>query len=225
MHNYFNKNFILTLILSIIFFLPELFAEEKKTSCCGVISPAGNSLLKFLDESGVEHLWLAHLHVNWETGKPDKKADYKGPGKSTHCSAFAAAMAKRLNIYMLRPPEHGQILLANAQARWFGTHEGIQNGWKSLTNMQEAQKLANEGNFIVATFQSPNPKKPGHIAIIRPAEKTLEQLLLQGPDIIQAGSQNKLSWNVKAGFEHHKGAWPNNIKYFYHSLTKISEPR
>src|SRR5438445_12263218 len=72
-----------------------------------------------LRRMNVESLWLAHEHVNWETGEPDKGEDYTGPGRSTHCSAFAAAVGKRLGVYMLRPPEHGQILLANAQAAWF----------------------------------------------------------------------------------------------------------
>jgi len=47
----------------------------------------------------VESLWLAHEHVNWETGEPDKNADYAGPGRSMHCSAFAAAVGKKLGVY------------------------------------------------------------------------------------------------------------------------------
>src|ERR1700710_1307097 len=86
-----------------------------QASCCGPISAAGQRLLGVLDASNVESLWLAHEHVNWETGEPDKDADYEGPGKATHCSAFAAAIGKRVGVYMLRPPDHGQILLANAQ--------------------------------------------------------------------------------------------------------------
>jgi hypothetical protein len=69
--------------------------------------------LGVLDGMKVESLWLAREHVNWETGEPDKGQDYAGPGRSTHCSAFAAAVGERLGVYMLRPPEHGQILLAN----------------------------------------------------------------------------------------------------------------
>jgi len=36
------------------------------------------------------------------------------PGKHPHCNAFVAAAAKRLNIYILRPADHAQILLTNA---------------------------------------------------------------------------------------------------------------
>jgi len=201
-----------------------LLADEKliiKNSCCGSISSKGEFLLKKLNESDVESLWLTHQHVNWETGKPDKSVNYKGPGRKTHCSAFAAAMAKQFDIYMLRPPEHSQILLASAQIKWFKSSEGIQKGWKPVESTKEAQTLANEGNFVVASFESPGSKKAGHIVIIRPSEKSFELLNSQGPDVTQAGSTNKISWYVKAAFQYHKGAWPNGIKYYFHTIEKF----
>src|SRR5215831_2839573 len=94
--------------------LSPAFAAEP--SCCGPVTEPGKRLLGVLEGMNVETLWLSHQHINWETGEPDKGEDYTGPGRSTHCSAFAAAVGKRLGIYMLRPPEHGQILLASAQA-------------------------------------------------------------------------------------------------------------
>src|SRR5689334_10321305 len=80
--------------------------------CCGPITANGERLLTRLDASGVDHLWLPHVHVNWETGEPDSTR----PGRpaSTHCSAFAAAFAKQLGVYILRPPEHSPVLLASA---------------------------------------------------------------------------------------------------------------
>ena len=81
------------------------------------IAPDGVRLARFLDHSGVEHRWPAGVHIAWETGVPDGKPE-SGTGKHTHCSAFVAAEAKQLGIYILRPPEHGQILLANAQYEW-----------------------------------------------------------------------------------------------------------
>jgi hypothetical protein len=83
------------------------------------VAVQGRRLEAVLDGMNVEFLLLAHEHINWETGEPDKDADYAGPGRSTHRSAFAAAVGKKLGVYLLRPPEHGQILLANAQAEWF----------------------------------------------------------------------------------------------------------
>ena len=82
--------------------------------CCGPITPAGERLAQFLDDTGVDHLWQAGQRVNWETGEPIQV----GKQTSTHCSAFAAAVAERLGVYILRPPQHPQDLLANAQMGW-----------------------------------------------------------------------------------------------------------
>ena len=81
--------------------------------CCGTITPEGERLRQFLDQSDVEHLWQAAIHIIWDTGEPDPERPAGRPS-ATHCSAFVAAMAKRLDIYVLRPPEHSQALLANA---------------------------------------------------------------------------------------------------------------
>ena len=61
----------------------QVFAAEPY--CCGPVSPEGHRLEAVLDGMNVESLWLAHEHINWETGEPDKDADYAGPGRSTHC--------------------------------------------------------------------------------------------------------------------------------------------
>ena len=60
---------------------------------------------------GVESKWIAGEHVYWDTGLPTGVPE-TSPGKHTHCSAFVAAAAKNLGVYILRPPEHGQKLLA-----------------------------------------------------------------------------------------------------------------
>jgi len=90
------------------------------------IDANGVRLERFLDGTRVESLWPAGKHVSWETGIPDGKPEH-GDGKHTHCSVFVAAVAQRLGIYILRPPEHGQVLLANAQYEWLsgrGAREG-----------------------------------------------------------------------------------------------------
>ena len=107
-----------------------LQAEPEHVPCCGERTEAGDRLAAVLDGMDVESHWLAHEHVNWETGDPDKGADYEGPGNHTHCSAFAAAAAKKLGIYLLRPPEHGQVLLANAQSGWLESAAGRKSGWR-----------------------------------------------------------------------------------------------
>lgn len=163
----------------------------------------------------VESLWLAHEHVNWETGAPDRDGEYE-PGQSTHCSAFAAAAAKKLGVYMLRPPEHGQSLLASAQARWFRSQEGRDQGWRGARDAKKAQILANQGALVVVVYESPDDHKPGHIAIVRPSTKSSGELAEEGPEVIQAGQHNHNSTSVKNGFRSHPGAWPDGVLYYMH---------
>jgi hypothetical protein len=193
--------------------------EKQHTPCCGPVTPAGERLASTLDSMNVEFLWLAHEHVNWETGEPDKGAEDEGPGNHTHCSAFAAAAAKRLGVYLLRPPEHGQILLANAQADWLADEAGSKAGWRRVSNMLEAQRLANQGSLVLALYQNPNRHVPGHIAIVRPSQKSQGTFEENGPEIIQAGEHNHNKTNVRTGFENHPGAWPDGVLYYTHPVA------
>jgi hypothetical protein len=204
------------LILGSLFCFAFALSGTAEAPCCGPITPAGKRLLAVLDGMNVESLWLAQEHVNWETGEPDKDADYEGPGKSTHCSAFAAAVGKKLGVYMLRPPEHGQVLLASAQARWFHSQEGSAAGWRGARDAKEAQTLANKGAFVVVVYESPDAHKPGHIAIVRPSIKSSGELAEDGPEVIQAGQHNHNSTSVKNGFRSHAGAWPDGVRYYVH---------
>ena len=192
--------------------------EQDRVPCCGPITPAGERLALTLDSMNVESLWLAHEHVNWETGTPDRDADYEGPGNHSHCSAFAAAAAKRLGVYLLRPPEHGQVLLANAQADWLAGDAGARAGWRRVPAMIEAQRLANRGTLVLVLYRNPDRHVPGHIAIVRPSEKSARALEENGPEIIQAGEHNHNKTNVRIGFENHPGAWPDGVLYYAHDL-------
>lgn len=186
--------------------------------CCGPISPAGERLASLLDSMNVESLWLAHEHVNWETGEPDRGSNDEGPGNHTHCSAFAASASKRLGVYLLRPPEHGQQLLANAQAEWIAGPQGHKAGWRPVPDMHKAQHLANAGNLVLVLYQNPDQHVPGHIAIVRPSEKSARALEEDGPEVIQAGQHNHAKICVRIGFENHPGAWPNGVRYYMHPL-------
>ena len=217
----------LTLFASALAFAPS-YAQQAATaapapaataSCCGVITPEGHRLEALIDSMDVGHLWLAHEHVNWETGAPDESADYEGSGRSTHCSAFAAALGERLNVYMLRPPDHGQILLASAQAHWFHDEKAIEDGWKELLGKDHerwAQELANQGNLVVIVYESPDAHKPGHIVIVGPSEKSMDALHQDGPQIAQAGTHNHSSSVAAHSFTSHPGAWPDGVRYYWH---------
>jgi hypothetical protein len=185
--------------------------------CAGEISKAGERLAKDLDSMDVENLWLAKQYVNWETGKAlDKPVLDSKP--HTHCSAFVAAACKRLGVYILRPPEHKETLLANAQFDWL-SDKGAEHGWKRVHGPIEAQKMANEGFLVVASFKEKDATKSGHIAIVRPSKRGKQAIELDGPEVIQAGMYNHNSTTLKAGFKAHPSAWRDKqIRFYAHSL-------
>jgi hypothetical protein len=187
--------------------------------CCGPISAQGHRLEAVLDSMNVESLWLVHEHVNWETGKPDKTADYEGPGTATHCSAFAAAVGQRVGgVYLLRPPEHSQVQLANAQAEWFKNQQAREAGWRTVDGPKQAQTLANQGNLVVIVYVNPDPHKQGHVAIVRPAPRPQKLLDESGPLITQAGQKNYTRTSARVGFQAHPGAWPAGVRYDMHPI-------
>jgi len=101
------------IVFTLLAFAPVAHSQGE-SPCCGPISPDSRQLLAFLDSLQVEQHWPAGWHVNWRTGEPVHQTEKP----TSYCSAFAAAAAHRLGIYLLRPPEHPQVLLANAQFDW-----------------------------------------------------------------------------------------------------------
>jgi hypothetical protein len=157
------------------------------------------------------------MHVKWDTGVPDGRPE-KSPGKHTHCSAFVAAAAREFDIYILRPPEHPQVLLANAQYDWL-EQEGAKRGWKPLETAEEAQRYANEGWLVVATYKNHHDDKPGHIAIVRPSDKREAALREEGPQITQAGGTNYRSVALRVGFAGHPAAWGRHeVRFYAHAV-------
>jgi hypothetical protein len=182
----------------------------------GAITPAGEHLARVLDGMDVEHLWLPGHAVHWRTGKRDPH----GRQRATHCSTFVAAACARLGVYILRPPAHSQVLLANAQRRWLET-KGKRRGWWRVRTDREAQDLANKGYLVVVSFQNPNRKKPGHIAIVRPSTRGARLLAEEGPAIIQAGRINRQSTSLAVGFKSHLGAWKRGeLRYYAHEVPR-----
>jgi hypothetical protein len=192
--------------------------------CCGPITPAAKRILHVLDTSNVEQLWAKHRHIDWETGVPDAPDHYQGRDAATHCSAFAAAMGWRLGVYMLRPPEHPQQLLANAQTAWFGSAQGRDAGWYPLDSPEQAQVIANQGKLVVVAYPSPQPHRAGHIGIVRPSLRTEAQIQESGVEMTQSGDHNALRISEKTAFRSHPDAWPNHVRYFAHDLPESSAP-
>jgi len=190
-----------------------------------ILPENGRRLREFYLSLQVEQLWLAGQHVSWETGVADRPDATSG--NHTHCSAFAAAACKRLNIYLLRPPEHKQILLANAQYDWLPTPAAADAGWRPVAgrNIYEAaQNLANKGYIVLAICQNPDPKKPGHTALVMPADLRPEKLEESGPEMIMAGTHNHNRISLKAGFHSHLTGWPEHAVLFYYNTQTPSFP-
>ncbi len=188
------------------------------TPCCGPTTPDRQRLAAFFDASHVDQLWLAHLHALWRTGAPDSARP--GYSRDAHCCAYAAAMAQRASVPLLHPPEHGQRDLANAQFQWLQT-QGPAQGWRQI-DFQAAQRLANQDYFVLAVFQNPNLAKPGHIAILRPSGKTLDELERAGPEEAQAGEHNFTGTSIAHGFVDPRVAWipggKGALRFFAHRV-------
>jgi hypothetical protein len=184
------------------------------------ISPLATRVVQKIDNLDVENHWPAGEHVKWDTGVPDGEPELSA-GKHTHCSAFVAAAARSLGIYVLRPPDHPQTLLANAQYDWF-EQEGAEQGWKPIDSAEEAQRYANQGGLVVATYKNHHDDKPGHIAIVRPSDKSEAEVREEGPQITQAGGTNYHSVALKVGFAGHPSAWARHeVRFYAHAVTAV----
>ena len=201
----------------------------------GVISEGGKRLRVFLDGTHVKTRWIADYHVIWQTGQ--RKGPPEGdPAHHTHCSAYVAAVALYLDIYILRPPNHKQSRLANAQISWLGgvgTESGptaAEAGWNSLGTsgddgvLNDAITAANAGKLVVAGYFQPPTQQPdgsqiqraGHIVAVRPQESFPPD---KGPQVVTAGVQNFKSASMKFAFGNHPLAWPDNIQIFVHDTA------
>jgi hypothetical protein len=210
----------------ILLFLFTLFLTATFGQKILKVNASGMELRQFYLNKNVENLWIGGQHVNWETGEPDNPNATKGI--KTHCSSFVAAVCKQKNIYILRPPRHKTGLLANAQYDWLFTEDAYRKGWRKLNDSiyKKAQELANNGIIVTVAYKNPNPKKPGHIALIMPVEKSTDDLFKEGPTLIQAGQTNKNFISLKEGFIHHISDWSsatNNIVFFYNENNKKSD--
>jgi hypothetical protein len=210
MHSY-TKNFLLLSLL--ISYFPANSQQKLQEN------KDGRALKEFYLSLHVEELWLSGQHVNWQTGEPDDPSAEQDI--HTHCSAFVAAACAKKNVYILRPPDHSIQLLANAQYDWLQSNEAKKMGWVKIESdgvYEKSQVLANKGYFVVSTCKNKDPKLPGHIALVRPAEITTGQLAESGPMLISAGTHNFNYISLKSAFGSHLSGWPEKeILFYYHT--------
>jgi len=177
----------------------------------------GERLDASLDSMRVEAHWQPGDAVDWQTGRHDPGAVPLG----SHCSAFVAAVCAKFGIYILRPPDHPEELLANAQCDWLRIR-GPREGWRRVTDGMTAQSLANRGYIVVACYRNPDGDDAGHIAIVRPGTKGRTRIQAEGPDVIQAGTLNYRKTTAKNGFRFHSGAWKRGrIRYYSHATSLV----
>lgn len=184
------------------------------------VDQKGNNLKTFYLSLKVESLWLAGSHIDWQTGVPDKPE--ATTSTHTHCSAFVAAACKKVNMYVLRPPDHKQLLLANAQYTWLAGQDAADAGWRLISRgnrYDSAQSMANRGMVVIAICKNLDDKKPGHAALIMPAEMTSNELVEKGPEVIMAGTHNHNAVSLKAGFKSHLTEWPEHEVLFYYNAS------
>ena len=172
-------------------------------------------LWKRLEAMEVDKLWLPGAIVDWKTGLPTGQPIKDAKSKHTHCSQFVAAATERLGVYVLRPPEHRVVLLANAQFVWLASDAGKKAGWVAMKDGAAAQAAANDGRLVLASLKNPDPTKSGHIAIVRPGNKDADLLAKDGPDIMQAGGTNALRTTLRRGFGNHKKEY-DQIAFYAH---------
>jgi glutamine amidotransferase-like uncharacterized protein len=176
------------------------------------------TLWGLLEGMEVERLWKAGVIVDWRTGFPTGRELKSGDrGNHTHCSQFVAAACERAGVYILRPPEHPAVLLANAQFEWLSDERGAAAGWSRLADAVAAQESASAGKLVVAVVRNPDSAKPGHIALVRPGAKSPKLLEEEGPDVMQAGSKNRNTTPLRKGFSNHL-AYIETAGFFAHEL-------
>jgi len=185
------------------------------------ITEKGTRLLLFYNHLDVEHHWLKGNTIDWESGVRTEPAS-SGTDNYGYAAEFVAAVCKKLKIRFPGPDEcrEGDLLI-NEQYNWI-KEKGKKNKWEGNRRDVEAQRLANEGNLVIAIFPGKTPGQPGHIALVRPANLTQEMIEDEGVQLIQAGTKNYTSTSAKEGFREFPSAFTDlMIQFFSHKIEEI----
>jgi len=203
-----------------------LVSALRVASSWAEVTPATNNttavaqaamLSSFMSALQVNNYWQEGYTVNWRTGSTNLPGQNMTDGTATHCSAYAAAVADLMGVYILRQPAASDINLANNQAIWLATNTV---GWYLVSNMPAAQHLVNTGALVVASYYNPaNPDASGHIAVLRPSNRTDASVNTLGPEESQSGDLNSTDTNCYAGFYTEPGAFPNSVLFYAHNIS------
>jgi len=142
---------------------------------CDGLTGNGLALCQLINGLNPAGNWPKGVHVNALSGMQDRATDTVQVSTETHCSSFVAAVAYNQGIYLLRPPQHKQSLLASDQFTWMW-NQSVTNpapiparpaaggpatprpGWTNLGNgdqaMLDAQAYANRGFTVFASYRN-----------------------------------------------------------------------
>jgi hypothetical protein len=157
------------------------------------MSDAGRRLASLLNGMDVDHHWLPGERVDWKTGVAVDSQDSAGP--ASNAGAFIEAVCTRLRVPMLAPSAGNFV--PTRQLGWL-QQEGESKGWMSVSPL-DAQLLANQGWLVVAASKSDSPSS-SHVAVVRPDDRPLKEIINGGPRIIQVGKKNARDLALKQGF-------------------------
>ncbi len=121
----------------------------------------------------------------------------------TFCNVFATDVMLAMGATV---PTPAYAVDANQYSDWLAK-KSPPNGWKAVT-AEEAQKMANSGKPVLASWKNEGPGGHGHVAVVRPG--TVDPT--DGPTLASAGGGACFDkGNVALGF---KDVPPNEIKYY-----------
>ena len=68
---------------------------------------------------------------------------------------------------------------------------------------------------VVVCYQNRERDDPGHIASVRPGNKSRRLIESEGPDVMQAGAVNAREISVRQAFRRHLKAWREGRLHYY----------
>lgn len=134
--------------------------------------------------------------------KVETNPRYKPTDSKTFCNVFATDVMLAMGASTPTPP---YSLNANQYSDWLAK-QGPAKGWKAVSPA-EAQKMANAGKPVLASWKNPDADKSGHIAVVRPGTYDSGK----GPATANAGKTNFNDGHATDGF---KSGPASDIKYY-----------
>ena len=207
-----NGVYVLSFFLVVLIIYHFLFKNENDIKI--------NKLIHTLNSMDLMRGWEPGYNVKCDTGERVKTKSTTV--SSSHCSCFVYAVCKKMNIKLIGTPEYSQYHLAHNQINWLKTEEAHKHGWRQINgSLKEkyliSQEKANNGVLVIAGTNQDKEIR-GHIAIVRPSNKSYFFIINEGPQVISSSYVNTYSSSLKEDFLYYKGemaSFENRTCFFY----------